>query len=220
MNNPLIIVKSVSVRLGWHPVLRDINLTLDPGQILALVGPNAAGKTTLLRCVAGALIPDTGTIENTSTPHGWAGHQSFLHDELTVSENLNFWADLLLLKNSDSRIRELMDLFDLPLVLHEPVGTLSHGMAKRVSLARALLADPVVLLLDEPFNGLDQSGIFHLLKVFESYRGTKRGIIFTSHQLPIVFQACTHTAILKGGRIVRAGPVGDFDPDSLAGEIA
>jgi heme exporter protein A len=220
MNTPLVTITDVSVSLGRHQVLREINLTLYPGQVLALVGPNAAGKTTLLRCVAGALNPDKGKIEVSPSSLGWVGHQSFLYDELTVEENLRFWAGLFSLKNPDRRIRELLHQFDLNLVLHEPVGVLSHGMTKRVSLARALLADPAVLLLDEPFNGLDQSGIAYLMKVFERCRNSSRAILFTSHQIPIVLQACTHVAVLVRGRLTRTGPVGEFNSESLARELS
>ncbi len=220
MSNSLVTIKGLSIRLGRHLVLQNINLSLNSGQILALIGPNAAGKTTLLRSVAGALNPTEGTIEVQSCSPGWAGHQSFLYDELTVEENLFFWADIFSLTNSENRIREVAKYFDLNLFLHEPVGILSHGMMKRVSLARAMLADPAVLLLDEPFNGLDQSGNGHLLRVFGEYRKSSKGVIFTSHQIPLVFQACTHVAVLVGGQIIRTGPVGDFAPDSLAKEIS
>jgi heme ABC exporter ATP-binding subunit CcmA len=211
----------LSVRYGWRTVLRDISLELESGQVLAILGPNAAGKTTLLRTLAGAIQPEKGEIrfqngEKTSAVVGWVGHQSFLYDELTVEENLRFWADLLDAAEPKKRIGELAERFELNLLLDEPVETLSHGQIKRVAICRALLHEPKLLLLDEAFNGLDRVGADRLLKLLAECRNSDRAVILTSHQISLALQVATHLAVLHKGRMLIFGKLSDFDTEALA----
>jgi len=211
----------VSVRYGWQTVLRDISLEIAPGQVMALLGPNAAGKTTLLRTLAGALRPEKGKIvfrNDPKTPQtvGWVDHQTFLYGELTVEENLRFWADLLEVKNPKERVRRLAERFELGLVLDERVETLSFGMAKRVALCRAFLPEPKLLLLDEAFNGLDQVGSDRLLEFLTGCRDSGTAVILTSHQVRSALDVATNLAVLHKGRLILTGELKTFDRDALA----
>jgi ABC-type transport system involved in cytochrome c biogenesis ATPase subunit/ABC-type transport system involved in cytochrome c biogenesis permease component len=163
MLNDLVQIRNIDVRYGWRTVLKSVSLSVRAGEVWLLLGPNAAGKTTLLRTLAGSLKPAKGKIifkneGNTAKTIGWVDHQSFLYDELTVQENLQFWANLSAVDSSKKRIDELIERFDLALFRHEKFEVLSFGMKKRVTICRAILARPDLLLLDEAFNGLDQVG--------------------------------------------------------------
>jgi ABC-type multidrug transport system ATPase subunit len=203
----------VSVRYGWRTVLRNISLEIVAGEVLALLGPNAAGKTTLLRTLVGSLRPEKGEIvfqkaQKNAGGVGWVDHQSFLFDELTLEENLRFWAAILNVPQSEKRIDELIERFDLGLMRDERLETLSFGLIKRAAICRAILARPSVLLLDEAFNGLDQVGTDQLIQLLGEYRRSSSAVVLTSHQVSLAVDVATDLAVLHHGRLIlkeRAG---------------
>src|SRR2546422_4470469 len=144
---------------GGVRALDGISFTLSAGQTLALFGPNGAGKTTLLKVLAGLIRPQRGraVVEGGRRAVGWIGHQSHLYGHLTVRENLLFWGSLYDLPAAERRARADALLGRLAIAdrADVPVRVLSRGQVQRVSIARALIHDPHVLLLDEPFTGLD-----------------------------------------------------------------
>src|SRR5256712_11751218 len=139
---------------GAVRALDEISFTVQPGQTLAIFGPNGAGKTTLLKVLAGLIQPQRGRAEVAGGRRaiGWIGHQPQLYAPLTVRENLRFWASLY----GVSVPGELLSRLGLEEHADRPVRALSRGLVQRVAIARALLHDPTVLLLDEPFTGLDR----------------------------------------------------------------
>jgi heme exporter protein A len=147
-------------RYGEKRVLRSIDLALPRGGFLVVTGPNGSGKTTLLRICAGLAQPTEGTIER-SAPRaqvGYLGHEPLVYRELTALENLDLYGRLYRLPERRERIGMLLERFGLWDVRHERVASYSRGMTQRLALCRVLLHEPELLVLDEPYNALDEAG--------------------------------------------------------------
>jgi heme exporter protein A len=204
-------------RFGPLTAVDGISLTVAPGNSVAIHGPNGSGKTTVLRMFAGLSRPSEGEVfldgeplygrETTiSTPIGYLSHESMMYDDLTARENLRFHARLVGV--DDSRVRAVLETVDL---LDRASGfprEFSHGMRKRLSLARALLADPDVLLLDEPFTGLDQHSSRTLETLFED-----RTVVLATHDFETSAALCDRFLVLDRGHLV-----GQFDGENHAPE--
>jgi heme exporter protein A len=145
---------------GTKHVIRDLDLDLPRGGFLVVTGPNGSGKTTLLRLVAGLLIPTAGELEVDSTRDriGFVGHESLVYRELTALENLDLYGRLYRVPERRERIGMLLERFGLWEARGQRVGSFSRGMVQRLALCRALLHDPDLLVLDEPFSALDEEG--------------------------------------------------------------
>ena len=193
-------------------MLRDLDLEVGWGERFVLFGGNGSGKTTLVKTLATLARPDGGLIRVA----GWDGrrqgammrrfigvvtHQSLLYDELTGYENLRFYGRMYRVPDLDQRIRVVADLVGATQRLSARVRTLSHGMQKRFSLARALLHDPPVLLLDEPETGLDQEALELLDAILTPSGDNPRTVLMTTHSLERGLALSDTVAILAGGRI-------------------
>jgi heme exporter protein A len=222
----MIQVKQVSKSYGNRKVLHNLNFTLQPGEIVALVGLNGAGKTTLIRILCSLYKPDAGSIQidgislsqSTSALRAKLGvvlHTSMLYNNLTCRENLEFYSRLYSLESVDKRISELLAMVDLECRSEEKVGTLSRGMQQRLSVARALLHDPPFLLMDEVFNALDQRFLSRLIAVMQKQAGEGKGILFSTHDLDKVFSVATRVDILNNGCIAYTQPVKELTPQIL-----
>ncbi|GAC1382233.1 MAG: ABC transporter ATP-binding protein [Ktedonobacteraceae bacterium] len=210
--NPYLAIRGLKKSFGLKPVLRGIDLTLRRGERMALLGANGAGKTTLLRILAGLVKPGAGVItiadldivrdaQHIRHLVGFLAHQPYLYDELTALENLYFFGRMYTVKNTAERANELLRRVGLEKRARERVGTFSRGQVQRLSLARALLHSPQILLLDEPDTGLDQEGhtlIETILAEHTSYGGT---VFFTTHQFERALQLSDTIVILNKGRI-------------------
>ena len=211
---------------GDHSVLRGIDLALAPGQRVALIGRNGAGKTTLVRVLAGALRPTAGEVRVRgrafrSDPAaaraaiGVLGHQSYLYPELTVAENLGFYARLYRVADRAGRIERVLDLVGLRDRRSDRLATLSRGMTQRLALARAALHDPPILLLDEPDAGLDDRALAALESILRGGADVDPAVLLTTHDLEHALRFGHEVAILHAGRVVDRLPTASLDVPGL-----
>jgi heme exporter protein A len=209
----MIHVRSLDKSFGYRFALRDINLDVGRGQSLALLGPNGAGKTTLVRILATLLKPSAGRIQiNGLDAHdaggeirrhiGFLSHQSLLYGDLTVEENLQFYARLYGLASPETRITELLEVVGLSGRRNERARSLSRGMTQRLSLARALVHRPQLLLLDEPYTGLDRQAADTLTAMLHGMKQAVQTVVLTTHNLEQGLELSDTVAILDHGRLV------------------
>ncbi len=206
-------------RHGDREALSDVTLTLEPGRTLVVFGPNGAGKTTLLRVLATLLRPHGGTarvLGATLPDEGWSirgkvgllGHASLLYRDLTARENLAFHARLH--GTPRARIEELLEAVGLRRRADDPVHTYSRGMVQRAAVARAVLHDPELLLLDEPVANLDP----HAVEIVEPLIGAASGRtrVVTSHDPVGGLQGADLALGLRGGKVALLAPAPEVTP--------
>ena len=152
---PVLEAEGLVKRYGEREALRGVSLSAGRGELVAVIGPNGAGKTTLLSILAGIQRPDRGTISRAPSEIGWVPQQPALYGKLTVAENLALFARLERVGDPRAAVERMLDLSDLRARADDPVATLSGGNRQRVNIAIGLLAEPEVLLLDEPSAALD-----------------------------------------------------------------
>ncbi|MBU1700731.1 MAG: heme ABC exporter ATP-binding protein CcmA [Candidatus Eisenbacteria bacterium] len=204
-------LEGVCKRYGPLPVLTDVTFHIRPGEAVGVVGPNGAGKSTLLRILAGLIRPTAGRIavdgcDQRRNPHfrrrlGYLSHDSMLYDPLSARENLRFTAELYDLPDAGARIDRLLREIGLEWAGELPVRTYSRGMVQRLSLARALLHEPDLLLLDEPHTGLDPEaaeGLGRLLKRFQEGGGT---LLLATHEWHRIPDLVDRVILLHRGRV-------------------
>jgi len=196
----------------------DLSLTVMPGDIYGFIGHNGAGKTTTLRAVAGILSFDSGSIhvngrDITKDPIACKQEMAYipdnpdLYEHLTGIQYLNFVADIYGVSASDrdERIKRYADAFEMTPRLNDLIGSCSHGMKQKIALISALIHNPKILLLDEPFVGLDPKAA-HTLKSFMSELcANGSAIFFSTHVLEVAEKLCNKIAIIKSGRLIAAG---------------
>ena len=178
----MLTARRLGKRYGEKRVLRGIDLALPRGGFLVVTGPNGSGKTTLLRIFAGLAQPTEGTIERSVERGqvGYLGHEPLVYRELTALENLDLYGRLYRVAERRERIGMLLERFGLWEVRHERVASYSRGMAQRLALCRVLLHEPELLVLDEPFNALDEAGAELLDAQLTELRG-ERSFLLATH---------------------------------------
>ena len=212
---PIIEILGLSKSYGIVPVLQNIHITINRGEFVTLLGPNGSGKSTLLRCLTGLTKPTEGklTIGGWEMPQeamavraqiGIVGHQTLLYGNLTATENLRFFAKLYGISQSqqNERIPALLDQVGLTRRSRDLVRDYSRGMQQRLSIARALLHEPDVLFLDEPYTGLDQTAAASLDELLDQTRTTQQTIVMTTHQLHRAHHLANRAVILSHGKVV------------------
>jgi ABC-2 type transport system ATP-binding protein len=213
-------IQNISKRYRTVSALNDFSLDIPRGTIYGLIGPNGAGKTTLLRILAALISPTTGQVwfeneEVTRAPSviqrkvGYMPDFFGVYPDLTATEYLEFYAGIHgIPRNKHKRvISDLLELVDLSSKRDEMVETLSRGMKQRLCLARALVHDPEVLLLDEPASGLDPRARVELRELLRTLQDMKKTIVISSHILLEMAEMCSDVAIMQGGRLVLSGSV-------------
>jgi len=206
-------VRGLEKSFGEHLALRGIDLGVNPGECLVIFGPNGAGKTTLLKIMSTLLKPSAGRvfldgIDIRDKPTeirrklSLVSHQTFLYDDLTIFENLKFYAKMYDIGDADKRIREVVAWAQLESRVHDKVGTLSRGLQQRASLARAVLHNPSFLFLDEPEVGLDPHASDMVMDVLSDNDYGSRTVVITTHNLERGLKLGDRIAIVHKGKIV------------------
>jgi len=210
----MIEIEDLGKVFGSRWVLRGLNLRVEKGEFLTILGPNGSGKTTLLKVLATLLRPSQGRMRIGGRDMkdgaemrrllGFVGHESLLYEDLTSLENLRFYARMYDVPGAEARIEALAEEMDLAPFLGEKARTLSHGMKKRLSIARALLHNPPVILLDEPETGLDQRATAIFVETLERFMG-ERTVVMTTHNLERGLKMGDRVVILSQGKITYEG---------------
>jgi heme exporter protein A len=221
--------RDIEFRFGARRVLHGLSLDLHRGESLALFGPNGAGKTTLLRLLATLIRPSAGTAFLDGAPLsqrngratlrrriGFLSHHSMLYERLTARENLLFYAHMYEVPEPERRCAELFGQVELEGREDDPVEEYSRGMQQRLALARALVHDPELVLLDEPFSGLDPRATERLGSLLSDLARRGKAVLFTSHDLETGLSVARRVAILSGGSLAFDAPRDETSLDALA----
>lgn len=219
MPTPLFEAERVTRRYREVPVVDEVSLTVAAGEIVCLLGPNGAGKTTLIRMAATLARPSSGTLRyrgvelQRATPAarrwiGFASHQSLLYPELTVAENLHFHRRL---HGARTDLGALLEVHGLSAVADVPARHLSRGTAQRATLARALLHEPDLLLLDEPFAGLDGAARKRLAALVLAARERGAAVLAATHEVDLGLELADRAVVLGRGRVILDDPGAERD---------
>jgi heme exporter protein A len=209
----MIRIKGLVKHYGLNTALRGVDLHVRDGEFVTLVGPNGAGKSTLMRIVATLLTPTEGEIsvggwdfpqnaDKVRSHIGLVSHQSLLYHDLSAAENLTFFARLYQLEDISERVNTALKKVGLFARQRDPVGSFSRGMVQRLTIARATLHEPDVLLMDEPYTGLDQDATVLLDTLLQQESEKGRTILMITHDLLHGLEHSDRVAILNNGRIV------------------
>ena len=221
MSAPLLRLRGVQKSYGPITALRQVDLELNEGETLSLLGPNGAGKSTLLRIAAGLAAPSQGQVEIQGAAHdrravGYLGHATLLYPELTAKENLVFVGRLYGLHTPDRRADQLLEEEGLARVAHRRAGGFSRGMAQRLAIARARVHDPRLLLLDEPFTGLDVPAMEDLTRRLHALREQGQSWILVTHEVERAATLADSALLVLGGRIVQEIRGASLNPETLS----
>lgn len=194
-------------------ILRGVNLSIKKGETIAILGPNGAGKSTLLKVIATLIKPTSGQVlikgyDLKMNPIeikkllGYLPHSSLLYDHYSPLENLVFYGNIYGVKGVEQRAMELIKEVGLSFFLNEPVKNFSRGMIQRIAIARAIIHDPEILLLDEPHTGLDQGAIAILNNVILAMKAKGATTLMVTHDFKQAAEICDRVIIVKNGKIV------------------
>jgi ABC-type multidrug transport system ATPase subunit len=211
--DPIIAVTDLVKQFGRFAALRGVSASFAAGCLYGILGDNGAGKTTLLRMLAGLVPPTRGqiTILGKNDPRevcrefGYMAHPSLLYDEMSGMENLRYFARLYGLQN-DSHCAAIIAAVGLDPELSRPVGQYSQGMRQRMSLARALLNDPKLLLLDEPFSNVDIHSAREMVKLLGQMRDAGKSIFVVTHQASLLEGMANEFIWMEAGQIINRTP--------------
>jgi heme exporter protein A len=220
-------VRKLTKAFGHQVALRGADLSVAEGEFLTLFGPNGAGKTTLIRIVASLMRPTSGVVRVRGEDLGKAAtslrchiglisHNPLLYGDLTPDENLRFFARMYDLPKTDvaatgDRIDAVLEQVGLAARRRDPVRTFSRGMVQRLAIARAILHDPDIMLLDEPYTGLDLQAADMLRAVLQELAASNRTVILTTHNLEQGLEMCDRAAILSRGKVAWEAPRAGLD---------
>ena len=221
-------VRGLRKSFGERPVLRDLDLSVGWGDVLVVFGANGVGKTTLLKVLSTQARPDGGSVSVAGVRRGRndalirrrvgvVGHGGMLYEDMTCRENLVFYGRMYSLDRPGDRADEALGWVGLEDRGGQRAGALSHGMRKRLSIARAALHGPSVLLMDEPEAGLDQRALEQLGGLLERWRLEGRTIVMTTHNLDRGLVWGKRWAILSGGKIAFEGDRDSMDAPGFRG---
>jgi ABC-type multidrug transport system ATPase subunit len=225
---PAIAARGLEKRFGFAVALAGIDLVVAQGSTLAVLGPNGAGKSTLLRLFAGLTRPSGGSVEiagrrahgrEARARVGLIGHDTFLYPALTARENLVFAGRLHGVAHPGARADALLAEAGLAGVADRPVGGFSRGMAQRLAIARGLVHDPAIVLLDEPFTGLDRRAAERLAERLARLRDERRTVVLVTHDVASAARLADAAIVLARGRVAYRSD-GALAAASLEGALA
>lgn len=225
MPEPVPHVRLAGIRktFGHFAALQNVTCSIAPNEVVALFGRNGAGKTTLLKILALLMRPSGGVYElrgEDARGHreeaceqiGFISHQTYLYSDLTAHENLKFFGSMYGIDNLEERIHGVLDEVHLWDRRQERVRGFSRGMQQRLSLARTFLHDPALLLLDEPYTGLDPIAAELLDRLIERFREEGRTVVLTTHNLDLRLRAVNHVVVLERGGVAFEECAPQFSP--------
>ncbi|HKQ60556.1 MAG TPA: ABC transporter ATP-binding protein [Candidatus Polarisedimenticolaceae bacterium] len=223
----MIEARGLARRFGAVAALESVDLRVEPGESLALFGANGAGKTTLLRILGLVLRPSAGSLrvggldprrqqQQVLASIGLVSHATWLYEDLTARQNLEFFAALYGVPAPTARAAELLELVELTPRRDDPVRTFSRGMQQRLALARGLVHAPRLVLLDEPFSGLDPHASDVLCRTLAGLRRQGCTLVFATHDVAQGLALSDRWAFLARGRVRQSGDSGTTDPRSLS----
>ncbi len=222
----MIQVRNLIKAFGSRAVLRGVDLTINEGEFVTLMGANGAGKTTLMHIVATLSKPTSGSVSigGYSTADaaselrrfiGLVSHKTLLYDDLSADQNLRFYARMYDVPDASNRIETVLKQVGLWGRQHDPVRTYSRGMQQRLAIARAILHHPPILLLDEPDTGLDQHAADRLSELLSAVGASQRTVLMTTHNLERGLSLGNRVVILAKGKIVYDVPRRDISVEEL-----
>jgi heme exporter protein A len=224
---PLVDVSDLSRSFGSRKAVAGVSFALGAGECLALFGPNGAGKTTLLRVLAGLLTPSSGKarVAGTDLPGGadvrsrvgLISHHTMLYDALSARENVMFAARLYHTADARNRADDSLRRMSMIERADTPVHSLSRGMQQRVSIARAMVHAPRLVLADEPYSGLDESGARALTTLLQELRSAGTAIVIVTHNLAEGLALASQAAVMRAGRFVRYDRRSSIEAEDYAG---
>jgi heme exporter protein A len=223
---PIVEASELTRAFGSRKAVAGLTFSLAPGDCLAVFGPNGAGKTTLLRLLAGLLKPTSGSARLAGIPLpggtlarsrvGLISHHTMLYEALSARENVSFAARLYGIRDPRSRVDDALRRMSMTERAEAPVRLLSRGMQQRVSIARAMVHSPQVILADEPYSGLDDSGARALTALLGELRSAGTTIVIVTHNLAEGLSLATHAAVMQRGKFIRYEASARIDPASYA----
>jgi heme exporter protein A len=224
----MIQTRGLTKSFGSRTALTKIDLSIAPGEYVTLMGPNGAGKTTLLRVVGTIARPTSGSVriagldpakrgDEVRRRIGFLSHRTLLYDDLTAEQNLRFYARMYEIPDGPERITEMLERVGLSSRRRDLAGGFSRGMQQRLSLARAVLHRPELLLLDEPYTGLDPNAAEVLTDLLGGLVDEGRTIVLTTHSLERGLSSGRRIIILVQGRVVYDAQREDMDPGAFPG---
>jgi len=219
-------VKRLIKRFGLKSVILHLDFTVDPGEFVAIIGPNGAGKTTFLRILSSLSRPSSGEVliagyrlpqqaVNARRILGVVSHQPWLYGDLTAEQNLLFYGRMYSVNDLKRRVDKVLEMVELEARRGDLVRTFSRGMQQRLSIGRAMLHDPQIILLDEPHTGLDQDASQNLDNVLRDVAALGRAVVMTSHDLARVADLASRFDVLWHGKIVASAHRAELEPDQL-----
>ncbi|NOY61295.1 MAG: heme ABC exporter ATP-binding protein CcmA [Calditrichaeota bacterium] len=227
----MIKVRNISKSFASNQALQDVTFQIQKGQFVTLLGANGAGKTTLTRILATLTRPTKGTVQIAGyaidkdpiavrRQIGVMSHFSFLYGDLSAEENLHFYGKMYGVQNLQNRIDELLHQVNLHTRRYDLVRTFSRGMQQRLSLARAILHHPDILLLDEPFAGLDVNAHKMLNDLLHNFIAHDSTVLLTTHDIDYAVNNSHRLIIIKDGRVIADDPTASITTDHIKNLLA
>lgn len=225
-------IEHLTKKYGDYAAVNDLSLHIQPGEIYGFIGHNGAGKTTTLKCVAGILNFEEGNITINGADilkdplaakkvMAYIPDNPDLYDYMNAIQYLNFIADIfgVTQKDREARIKKYGDMFELTEKLAQPVSSYSHGMKQKLAVMGALVHDPKLILMDEPFVGLDPTAAFLLKQTMREICNNGGAIFFSTHVLDVAEKLCDKVAIIKAGKLIRSGTMEEVKGDESLEEV-